>query len=231
MRTFERGTAIVVAVALGGLFPATPTAVQEAVPPALLEAIAWYTGVAGRVDDDKARSLLEEASGTGHPLARLWVARCLSRGRMGYPRDPAQARAVASAVLGEVERLSADGVLEAVFLMGTVHDEALGVKEDPATAAEWFRRAAERGHVLAQHNLGNAYAAGRGVEKSDERAVEWWLKAAAQGDAIPQLRLGEAYEHGRGVARDLTEARRWYQEAADRGNAAAKARLLFLRSP
>ncbi|MGQ0735235.1 MAG: tetratricopeptide repeat protein, partial [Acidobacteriota bacterium] len=195
----------------------------------LIEATRWYTGVAGRVDDGKAKELLERAAASGDPLARMWVARCLSRGRMGFAQDAGRARAMAAALVGDVQSLAIQGVLEAVFLMGTANDEALGVAENPVAAAGWFRRAAERGHVLAQHNLGNAYASGRGVEKDDEAAVEWWLKAARQGDTIPQLRLGEAYEQGRGVVRDLAEARRWYAEAAGRGNAAAHAALERLK--
>lgn len=194
----------------------------------LLEATRWYTGVAGQVDDAKAKGLLETAAAAGDPLARMWVARCLSRGRMGFSQDADRARAIGATLMGDVRRLATEGVLEAEFLMGTAHDEGLGVAEDPAEALTWFRRAADRGHVLAQHNVGNAYAAGRGVAKDDAEAVEWWLKAARQGDTIPQLRLGEAYEHGRGVTADLTEARRWYGDAARRGNAAARAALARL---
>lgn len=201
---------------------------QASPPPELLEATRWYTGVAGRVDDVKAKGLLETAAAGGDPLARMWVARCLSRGRMGFARDEARARSMGATLIADVRRLAADGVLEAVFLLGTAHDEGLGEPENPAEALTWFRRAADRGHVLAQHNVGNAYAAGRGVAKDEAAAVTWWLKAAGQGDAIPQLRLGEAYEHGRGVAPDLKEARRWYGEAAQRGNAAARAALARL---
>lgn len=209
-------------VVVGGTAqPASPS-------PELLEATRWYTGVAGQVDDAKAKGLIEAAAAAGDPLARMWVARCLSRGRMGFARDEIRARAMSATLIGDVRRLATGGVLEAVFLMGTAHDEALGVAEDPAEALTWFRRAADRGHVLAQHNVGNAYAAGRGVAKDEAGAVEWWLKAARQGDTIPQLRLGEAYEHGRGVTPDLTEARRWYGDAAQRGNAAARAALTRL---
>lgn len=194
-------------------------------PPSLAEAVALYTGTAGRVDDQAAHARLETAAATGHPLARFWVARCHSRGRMGYAADAARARQLAGAVVAAVAARAEAGELEAVFLMGTAYDEGLGRDEDAAEAARWFRRAAERGHALAQHNLGNAYAAGRGVAVSEAEAVTWWLKAAAVGDAVPQLRLGAAYEAGRGVPQDLAEARRWYAEAARRGHPQAKAAL------
>ncbi len=198
---------------------------QPRVDPRLAEAISWYTGVAGRVDDPKARGLLDAAAGDGDVLARMWVARAYSRGRLGYPRDEKKARAIADLLIDAVRRQASQGSVEAVFLMGTAYDEGLGAAEDPAQALEWFLKAAAEGHTLAEHNLGNAYSAGRGVTRDSAAAVTWWLKAALKGDAVPQLRLGEAYEHGRGVDADLVAAKRWYAAAAARGNAAATAAL------
>ena len=186
--------------------------------PALLEAVDWYTGVAGQVDEARARELLSAVADRGDPLGLMWLARVHSTGRMGFPHDEERARDLAGTVIQEVQRAAESGVLEAVFLMGTAFDEGLGKPVDPVRAASWHRRAATRGHVLGAHNLGNAYAAGRGVARDDARAVEWWTRAAEQGDAITQLRLGEAYEAGRGVAPDLIQAREWYGRAADAGN-------------
>jgi uncharacterized protein len=205
--------------------------VQPRADARVVEAIALYTGTAGRVDDTKARALIDAAATDGDVLARMWVARSYSRGRLGYPRDEAKARAIAEQLFGAVSRQAALGVVEAVFLMGTAYDEGLGVAEDPALAFGWFQRAAAAGHTLAEHNIGNAYAAGRGVAADAAAAVTWWTKAALKGDAVPQLRLGEAYEQGKGVTTDLAQARRWYADAAGRGNPAAKAALERLRSP
>ena len=198
---------------------------QPRVDPRVVEAIGWYTGVAGRVDDPKARALIDAASADGDVLARMWVARAYSRGRLGYPRDEAKARAIAMLLVDAVRRQAGLGSIEATFLMGTAYDEALGVAEDPAVAVTWFQKAAAADHTLAEHNIGNAYAAGRGVERDPAAAVIWWTKAALKGDAVPQLRLGEAYEQGTGVSADLAEAKRWYAAAAARGNAAATAAL------
>lgn len=210
--------AVVVAIAACSQEPARPS--EE-----LLEAVDWYTGVAGTVDDERARELLEEAAQDGNALAVMWMARVHSRGRMGFDRDEGRARALASGVIGEVERAAVARVLEAVFLMGTAYDEGLGKPTDAEAAARWHRRAAEDGHVLAAHNLGNAYAAGRGVPRDPQEAVKWWTFAAEAGDAIPQLRLGEAYETGAGVERDAGRAAEWYRRAAAAGSEAAQAAL------
>lgn len=197
----------------------------------VVEAIALYTGTAGRVDDARARTLIDAAATDGDVLARMWVARAWSRGRLGYPRDEARARAIAEPLFTAVQRQASLGGVEAQFLMGTAFDEGLGVAEDAVAAFGWFQKAAAEGHTLAEHNIGNAYAAGRGVAADPSAAVAWWTKAALKGDAVPQLRLGEAYERGTGVPVDRLQARRWYTDAAGRGNAAAKAALERLGAP
>lgn len=201
---------------------------QEAVPrvdPRLVDAIGWYTGTAGKVDDPRARQLIEASANDGDVLGRMWLARACSRGRMGLPRDEARAKAMAAIVIDAVRRQADRGSAEAQFLVGTAFDEGLGVPEDPAAAIEWFRKAAAQDHTLAQHNLGNAFAGGRGVPIDAAEAVRWWRLAGEKGDAVVQLRLGEAFERGTGVGRDLAQARRWYADAAGRGNAQAKAAL------
>ena len=134
------------------LLPAAACVPAPAEPhPALVEAIDHYTGVAGAVDDGRARELLEEAAATGDPLAVMWMARVHSTGRMGFPRDEERAREIAAGVIRKVQRAAESGILEAVFLMGTAYDEGLGKPVDPVRAAVWHRRAAERGHVLGAH--------------------------------------------------------------------------------
>ena len=197
---------------------------------ALVEAVDWYTGVAGSVDNDRARELLEEAIAGGGPLAAMWLARVHSTGRMGFPHDLERAREIADGVIRDVQRAAESGVLEAVFLMGTAFDEGLGKPVDHERAAQWHRRAAERGHVLGAHNIGNQYSEGRGVAVDPALAVEWWTLAADKGDAITQLRLGESYEAGRGVTRNLDVARDWYGRAAAAGNAEAQEALARLGS-
>ena len=221
---------LVLALALSGAVAlrCAPASAQSSTSadPRLLEAIDWYTGVGRRVDDARARDLLlKVAEDASDPLARMWIARVHSRGRMGFERDEAKAREIAAAVIGEIRGLAADGDVEAIFLMGTAYDEGLGARVDAGEAARWYRRAATRDHVLGAHNLGNVYLAGRGVRQSDSEAVTWWLRAARAGDAITQLRLGESFEQGRGVRPDRARAIAWYRRAAESGNAQAIANL------
>ncbi len=60
-------------VVLGGCVPEPTPAEVEA---KMQEAIRWYTGEAGYVDDAKARALLIEAVNLNYPLPQMWIARC-----------------------------------------------------------------------------------------------------------------------------------------------------------
>ena len=200
----------------------------DTIDPELKESIRWYTGETGLVDDELARKLLESAVIDNDPLSVMWLARVYSTGRMTFPADKERAVEIAATVISQVEVLAEAGNAEAMFLMGTAFAEGLARTQDSVTAILWYRRAAEKNHVLAQHNIGNAYSSGTGVEQSDELAAHWWLLAALQGDAIPQLRLGQVYERGQGVPQDMTQALRWYMDSAQRGNENAKQALARL---
>jgi len=191
----------------------------------LIESIRWYTGETGTVDDERAKQLLELAADDGDTLSVMWIARVYSTGRMGYPSNKSRAQTIASSVIGDVEAMADAGVSEAQFLIGAAYAEALGKDRNDSMAADWYRRAADNGHVLAAHNLGNSHFSGTGVPQDDALAVVWWTQAAQAGDAIVQYRLGQMYEQGRGVELDLEKAVSWYQDSARRGNSNAETAL------
>ena len=203
---------------------------SEEIDPDLKESIRWYTGETGLVNDDRARLLLESAVSDNDPLSVMWLARVYSTGRMTFTANKELAINLATTVIEQVEALAESGNSEAMFLMGTVYAEGLARTQEPITAILWYRRAAEKNHVLAQHNIGNAYSSGTGLEQSDELAAHWWRLAALQGDAIPQFRLAQLYEQGQGVPQDMTQAVHWYTESAQRGNQNARQALTRLES-
>ena len=198
----------------------------------LLQAIDHYTGVIGTVNDVRAKELLLEVSqNKDDVLAQMWIARVLSTGRMGFQQNLSKAKQIAEKILDEIGVLADSGNVEAIFLMGTAHDEGLGTEIDYKQALHWYKAAAEEGHILAIHNVGNMYRDGRGVKVDRAEAAAWWLQAAAAGDIIPALRLGEAYEAGLGVPRNIEKAKFWYSKAAEAGNDAADNALKRLLNP
>src|SRR5271166_3852883 len=56
-----------------------------------------------------------------------------------------------------------------------------GVQADPIKALDWFRKAAEQGHAVAQWYLGCEYEYGGGVAQDLDQAVFWYRKSAEQG--------------------------------------------------
>ena len=53
-----------------------------------------------------------------------------------------------------------------------------GVRKNLRQAAEWYRKAAEQGHIDAYTNLGLMYANGLGVRLDFEMAAKWYRAAA-----------------------------------------------------
>ncbi len=87
--------------------------------------------------------------------------------------------------------------------------------------AEWYRRAAGKGHVRSMLALGCQYE----KEKRYAQALKWYRLAAEKGHAEAQLRLGDCYSCGNGVKKDLAEALKWYRLAAGKDHPEAQLRL------
>ncbi len=121
-------------------------------------------------------------------------------------------------------RRIARGDVEAEVALGNLYESGQSVLPlDPAQAAEWYRRAADKGHAGAQMNLAMMYLDGQGVPRDVPQAVAWYEKAADGGDAIAMFQpwfhlrdrrrsrvarrcqsrdrgIGKAAEHGLGTA-------------------------------
>lgn len=89
---------------------------------------------------------------------------------------------------------------------------------------------AQQGDMVAQFNVGYAYANGKGVKKNYNEAVEWYKKSANQGNASALNNLGACYEDGNGVRADMDECIHYYKMAAEKGNTKAKDNLKRLSS-
>lgn len=86
-------------------------------------------------------------------------------------------------------------------------------------------KAATKGDVKAQSDLGVLYHHGDGVFQNYKKAVKWYKKAAEQGDKIAQSALGVLFHNGEGVAQDYNEAAKWYKKAAEQGHPQAQSNL------
>ncbi len=71
-----------------------------------------------------------------------------------------------------------------------LYHNAIGVERDATIAADWWRRAAERGDADAQAMLGAAHHLGSGVPLDRSAALVWLLRGQAGGSALAAPFLG-----------------------------------------
>ena len=81
-----------------------------------------------------------------------------------------------------------------------------------------LKEKAESGDIIAQYNLGCAYAEGDGTPVDLVQAVKWFRRAADGGDVDAQYNLAVMYDDGDGIDEDNEEAMKWYTAAAKQGD-------------
>jgi len=100
-------------------------------------------------------------------------------------------------------------------LVGESYASGSGVERDLNLAAEWYRRAADKGNVGGEMHLAALYRdGGKGFARDMSLAAAWYRKAADQGDASAQGTLGVLYSIGQGVPQSYVEAYYWLDLAA-----------------
>ncbi len=115
------------------------------------------------------------------------------------------------------------GDAEVQFGMGLKFATDTGAAQDYRQAAEWYHRAAEQDHLLAQFNLGVMYAQGQGVARDAAQSGLWFDKAARLGDAGAQFHLGDSCQRASfkqapaEAMESRIEAYKWYRLAAAQG--------------
>jgi TPR repeat protein/uncharacterized membrane protein len=102
------------------------------------------------------------------------------------------------------------GDLAAMHELGGIYAEGSeGVEEDPAMAASWYRKAAEKGHPSSQYKYGEALYFGTGVEENECQSAKWLRLASRQG-----------HEEAKESYNDRVEERRlaYLLDSAEQGN-------------
>ncbi|RVH11869.1 sel1 repeat family protein [Sinorhizobium meliloti] len=159
------------------------------------------------------------------PLARAGVARaqnnigaCFAEG-LGVPEN----RELACKWL----RLSAEaGDPVGQRNYAALHMQGLaGTDADYGIAAEYYRRAAEKGDAPAQDMLSWLLLEGEIMTADPLEARRWAECAAEAGIASSMTRLGMLHHNALGVERDAQKAVYWWLKAAERGDADAQAML------
>lgn len=117
--------------------------------------------------------------------------------------------------LTELKPLVSEGDADALYLLGVMTRDGLGVSVDTEEAKRLFEAAARQGHLRSVNAL-------RAIKNETYKLEFAKVQPEAEaGKAQAQNRLGEMYEFGQGVDRDLDSAFAWFGKAADQGLIAA----------
>jgi TPR repeat protein len=125
------------------------------------------------------------------------------------------------------------GDAEAQFSLG-VKFARDGATQDYPQAVQWYRKAADQNHSLAQFNLAIMYASGQGVARDDVKSMGWMQKAADQGDAGAQFRVGMKHHRASfdGPPEAAIESRilayKWLELSATQGYRGSEAASAFV---
>lgn len=114
---------------------------------------------------------------------------------------------------------------EALYYLGYLHENGLGVDQDYRTATSYYSKAvevSEETNAKAMYKLGNMLYSNK---RDQERAIELYKKAAELGDKDAIYVLGVLYEEGIVVEQDIEAAKKLYETSAVLGNTDAKKHL------
>ena len=188
-------------------------------------ALVYAQGLAGTPRNEaRALELFQKAASAGHTRAQINLGILYMRG-LGVPRDLVNARAW-------LEKAAASGDPQALYTLGRAMDESTEqVAPDPVRAADLYRRAAEKGHVLAGLRYGLALSEGVGIKRDIAQAQKWLVQARDNGVPEAALALGDmaartpASRDKAANERTVQSAISWYEVAAHGGVPSAQFKL------
>jgi uncharacterized protein len=160
---------------------------------------AYFRGFGVRVDFAVAAKWFRKAAEQGDVMAETELA-TLYRDGLGVPKDHAEALKLA-------RRAAEQDYMDGEYLLGTLLEEGSLINPPHfAEAAEWFRKAAEQGHLYAQSQLASMYQLGDGVPKDLVQAYFWYSLVAAKLTEAEKRRSWNAADELKELAKSMTAA-------------------------
>jgi len=120
------------------------------------------------------------------------------------------------------------GDAKAQTLLGVLLSRGLGVKQDLAAAADWYRLAGNGGDPEALYALGQLYVDGTGVPKDLTKAAEFFRQAADADQPGAARELGYLLLQGNGIEKNAMLAGAYLRRAAGLGDMDAQYTLAGL---
>jgi uncharacterized protein len=170
-------------------------------------------------DLDEADLWYERSAAAGCPQGMLGHALALNRKGGG--------EAVLREVAVQLGKAAEAGLPAALYVLGAMSEGGLGVTRNEGAAAEFYRRAAEKGHRSGQARWGKALIHGIGVDANPSDGETWLRRAALAGDPEAAAALGDLHATGGNLANNV-EAASWLRRAAEAGHKGAARSLGLL---
>eukprot|EP00743_Colponemidia_sp_Colp-15_P008622 GILK01009382.1.p1 GENE.GILK01009382.1~~GILK01009382.1.p1 ORF type:complete len:715 (+),score=107.63 GILK01009382.1:72-2216(+) len=186
--------------------------------------ICYEAGHGVLKDDDMAKQLYSDSLSRGnlHAATNLGFLHMRAGGFSGNQEEYEKAAALFRMGVGQ-------GSVDAMYYMGLLFENGLGVDKDGKTSFSYYRRAADAGHVKACTRAGSMLYSGAGVARPDPaKAMEYYKRAAEEEDPEALNHLGILYEEGKGTDISYETAVRCFERAAELGNVDAMCNLAFL---
>ena len=117
----------------------------------------------------------------------------------------------------------------AMYNIAVIYDNGLGIKKDKNAAFEWYKKASDFNHKIAQYNLGWMYYHGEIVEQNYFNAMRYYKLSANQGYKKAQFNLANLYLMGLGTLKDNLEAYKWFKISSMNGISQSKDYLTKLK--
>ncbi len=106
--------------------------------------------------------------------------------------------------------------VKAMYRLGSMYLDGLGVNVDYTQALMWLEKAANNGLADAQCKMGNLYYSGKGVEVNYIKAAEWFQKARNGENAEAIYYLATMYFRGLGFDKNISKAIDLFNEAGEK---------------
>lgn len=118
------------------------------------------------------------------------------------------------------------GDMEAMAMVGDCYSRGFHTDKDDSKAQDYYKMAADNGHIRGAFMAGLGFLLGTGVEKNKKEAVKYIQIAADKGFADAQHMMGRLYQTGMvGFMFKNQQAIKYYKMAAKQGHAAAQYEL------
>lgn len=172
----------------------------------------YTNGLYGQAKNDKeALYFIRISQKSGKPEAYLALAQMYLNG-IAVEQNSTECFNLVSQVL-EIS----PNYLEAIFWLGKMYAEGIGVVRNDDLGFEYISKAAARGHREAQYLKATMINSGRAKSTNEQEAIETFHKFANEGDAKSAYNYGMILYEGIGVPKNIKMAIKYLKQSVEGG--------------